>query len=80
MCVLDRHEVHKILILVTYKTLLPQLMLAFYSTLLGGGGEEQSLFIAGCGGGGLGLVVAMLEFTQYPHNALWFYDAHTPHW
>ena len=50
--------------------LLPQLMLAFYSSLLGGGGEEQSLFIAGCGGGGLGLVVAMLEFTQYPHNAL----------
>ena len=59
-------------------------MLAFYSSLLwGGGGEErkeQSLFIAGCGGWGLGLVIAMLEFTQYPHNALWFYDAHTPHW
>ena len=38
----------------------------------GGGGERkvQSLFIAGCGGGGLGLVIAMLEFTQYPHNAL----------
>ena len=54
--------------------LLPQLMLAFYSSLWGGGGKEQSLFIAGCGGGGLGLglglVIAMLEFTQYPHRAL----------